>query len=40
MSRHICTKQLYKSYLQASSIRYSGLALSKVSPFEISYEVW
>jgi hypothetical protein len=38
MSRHICTKQLYKSYLQASSVRYSGLALSEVSPCEISHD--
>ena len=38
MSRHKCTKELYKSFLQASSIRYSGLALSEVSPIEISHD--
>ena len=27
-----CTKDLYKAFLQASSVRYSGLALSEVSP--------
>ena len=38
MSRHKCTKELYKSFLQASSIRYSGTALSEVSPIEISHD--
>lgn len=38
MSRHICTKQLYKSYLHASSVRYSGLGLSELSPCEISHD--
>lgn len=38
MSRHKCTQELYKSFLQASSIRYSGLALSEVSPLEISHD--
>lgn len=33
-----CTKELYKAFLQASSVRYSGLALSEVSPFEISHD--
>nr|WP_253264773.1 hypothetical protein [Legionella longbeachae] len=36
MSRHRCTKELYKSFLQASSMRYSGLSLSEVSPIELS----
>lgn len=38
MSRHICTKELYKAFLQASSMRYSGLALSEVSPVMISHD--
>ena len=38
MSRHKCTQELYKSFLQATSIRYSGLALSEVSPLEISHD--
>lgn len=38
MSRHRCTKELYKAFLQASSVRYSGLALSDVSPCEISHD--
>lgn len=38
MSRHRCTKELYKAFLQASSVRYSGLALSEVSPELISHD--
>ena len=38
MSRHRCTKALYKAFLQASSMRYSGLALSEVSPIAISHD--
>lgn len=38
MSRHKCTKELYKAFLQASSIRYSGVALSEVSPLDISHD--
>lgn len=38
MSRHKCTKELYKAFLQASSVRYSGLALSEVSPIELSHD--
>jgi hypothetical protein len=38
MSRHRCTKELYKAFLQASSMRYSGLALSEVSPLLISHD--
>jgi hypothetical protein len=38
MSRHKCTKELYKAFLQATSIRYSGLALSEVSPCELSHD--
>ena len=34
----ICSKDLYKAFLQASSIRYSGLALSDVSPIEVSHD--
>src|ERR1700761_7400776 len=38
MSRHICTKDLYTAFLQASSVRYSGLALSEVSPKDLSHD--
>jgi hypothetical protein len=38
MTRHKCTKELYQAFLQASSVRYSGLALSEVSPFELSHD--
>lgn len=38
MSRHRCTKELYKAFLSASSIRYSGLALSEVSPVLLSHD--
>ena len=38
MSRHKCTKELYKAFLQASSVRYSGLALSEVSPESLSHD--
>ncbi len=38
MSPHQCTKELYKAFLQASSVRYSGLALSEVSPFPVSHD--
>ena len=38
MSRHRCTVDLYKAFLQASSIRYSGVALSEVSPTDLSHD--
>jgi len=38
MSRHKCTKELYQAFLQVSSLRYSGLALSEVSPIELSHD--
>lgn len=38
MSRHKCNKELYKAFLQASSVRYSGLALSEVSPTALSHD--
>jgi predicted transposase YdaD len=38
MSNFKCTKELYKAFLQASSVRYSGLALSEVSPTELSHD--
>ena len=38
MSRHRCTKELYKAFLQASSMRYSGLALSEVSHIPLSHD--
>lgn len=33
-----CNKDLYRSFLQASSVRYSGLALSEVAPYEIAHD--
>ncbi len=33
-----CTKELYRAFLQASSMRYSGLALSEVSPSPLSHD--
>ena len=38
MSRHKCTKEIYKAFLEASSLRYSGLALSEVSPKDFSHD--
>ncbi len=38
MSRHLCTKELYTAFLQASSIRYSGNALSEVAPDMLSHD--
>jgi len=38
MSRHKCTAEIYKAFLQATSVRYSGLALSEVSPIDISHD--
>lgn len=38
MCRHKCTKSLYTSFLQATSVRYSGLALSQVSPIALSHD--
>ncbi|WP_077216692.1 transposase, partial [Piscirickettsia litoralis] len=38
MSRHKCTKAIYKAFLQATSVRYSGLALSEVSPEPLSHD--
>ena len=38
MSRHLCTKELYTAFLQASSIRYSGNALSEVAPDILSHD--
>lgn len=38
MSNHKCSKEIYKAFLQASSVRYSGLALSEVSPEPLSHD--
>lgn len=38
MRKSICNKDLYKAYLVASSMRYSGLALSEVSPIKLSHD--
>lgn len=38
MSRHKCSRDIYKAFLQASSIRYSGLALSEVCPEKLSHD--
>ena len=37
-SGHKCTKALYQAFLQATSVRYSGLALSEVSPVTLSHD--
>lgn len=33
-----CSKDLYRRFLQASSVRYSGLALSEVAPEKLSHD--
>ena len=38
MSRQLCTKELYQTFLSCSSLRYSGVALSDVSPQELSHD--
>ncbi|KKP45841.1 MAG: Transposase IS4 [Candidatus Woesebacteria bacterium GW2011_GWA1_33_30] len=38
MSKSLCSKELYCSFLKVTSQRYSSLALSEVSPFEISHD--
>ena len=38
MQKFLCNKNLYKAYLVASSMRYSGLALSEVSPKQLSHD--
>ena len=38
MSSHKCTKELYSSFIQASSVRYSSLAMSEVCPDSISHD--
>ncbi|WP_334467779.1 hypothetical protein [Arsenophonus sp. PmNCSU2021_1] len=39
MSGYPCIKDIYKTFLQVSSLRYSGLALSEVSPSPLSPRV-
>ena len=38
MRKSLCSKELYKAYLICSSIRYSGVALSEVSPINLSHD--
>ena len=38
MRSYSCSKELYLAYLLASCIRYSGLALSEVSPTALSHD--
>ncbi len=38
MRSYTCSKELYRAYLLASSVRYSGLALSEVSPTTLSHD--
>lgn len=38
MTRSKCSKDLYKSFLQASSVRYTSKALSEVSPVDLSHD--
>ena len=39
MIKYKCTKELYKAFLEASIMRYSGLELSEVSPEAISHDL-
>ena len=38
MSRSKCNKEVYKSFLQASSVRYTSKSLSEVSPKSLSHD--
>nr|WP_162505515.1 hypothetical protein [Candidatus Arsenophonus triatominarum] len=38
MSVYPCIKNIYKTFLQVSSVRCSGLALSEVSPSPLSHD--
>lgn len=38
MSKSLCSKELYCSFLKVTSQRYSSLALSEVAPFELSHD--
>ena len=38
MNKSLCSKDLYCSFLKVTSQRYSSLALSEVSPFELSHD--
>lgn len=38
MKKHICSKDLYCSFLQVTSQRYSALSLSEVSPVKLSHD--
>ncbi|MFK8039721.1 MAG: hypothetical protein AB8B67_00005, partial [Rickettsiaceae bacterium] len=38
MSTHKCTKELYSSFIQASSVRYSSLAMSEVCLGQLSHD--
>lgn len=38
MSRALCTKELYCTFLRITSQRYSALSLSEVSPIELSHD--
>ena len=38
MKKHFCSKNLYCSFLQVTSQRYSALSLSEVSPVSLSHD--
>ncbi len=38
MRAYKCIKELYEAFLQASSVRYSGLSLPEVIPTELSHD--
>ncbi|WP_290604071.1 hypothetical protein [Arsenophonus sp. ENCA] len=40
MSGYPCIKDIYKIFLQVSSVRYSSLALSEVSPSPLSHDTY
>jgi len=38
LSRYKCTVELYKAFIQATSVRYTVLSLSEVSPIQLSHD--
>jgi len=38
MSRHLCSKDLYSTFLRVTSQRYSALSLSQIAPEELSHD--
>jgi hypothetical protein len=38
MKKSKCTKKLYQSFLEVTSVRYSGKTLSEISPIDLSHD--